>query len=65
MLTPVCEFVVKLPRTRVSELFESGEGKYFEMANRQMKEWFSLCGNSKLNWLELAKEAHEFTRSKA
>lgn len=64
MLTPVCEFVVKLPRTRVSELFESGEGKYFEMANRQMKEWFSMW-KQQAKLAELAKEAHEFTRSKA
>jgi hypothetical protein len=60
MLTPKRQFVVKLPKHRVLELLQSGHGVPFEMAGRQMKEWFVVKSNSKKLWRELAQEAHAF-----
>ncbi|WP_448254607.1 hypothetical protein [Ottowia oryzae] len=65
MLTPASEYVVKLPKKRVAGLVASGDGKFFEMANRQMKEWLALSEDSQMDWKQLAIEAYEFTRPKA
>ncbi len=56
--------VVKLPRQRVDDLVEAGEGVRFD-ANKgtPMKEWLSLDTESAPPWLSLAREALEFARS--
>ena len=36
------DLVVKIPRARVAELVESGEGQPFESGRRVMKEWVRL-----------------------
>jgi hypothetical protein len=53
--------VVKLPKVRVDELVESGDGVRFD-ANKgtPMKEWLSLDVESALDWEPLAREALSF-----
>lgn len=55
--------VVKLPKSRVDELIEVGEGVRFD-ANKgtPMKEWLSLDPASSLDWSALAREALAFVR---
>ena len=57
--------VVKLPAERVGELIEAGDGVRFD-ANKgtPMKEWLSLDPDSGRDWLELAREALDFARSR-
>ncbi|HEX4704857.1 MAG TPA: hypothetical protein VH352_22200, partial [Pseudonocardiaceae bacterium] len=57
--------VVKLPKTRVTELVAAGQGDHFD-ANKgtPMKEWLSLDPDSSLPWLPLAKEALTFVGSR-
>lgn len=53
--------VVKLPKARVDELVESGDGARFDAGKgTPMKEWLSLDPASTLPWLPLAREALEF-----
>jgi TfoX/Sxy family transcriptional regulator of competence genes len=60
------KFVAKLPKARVDELVASGAGVYFDPRRdgRVMKEWIELSG-AKPPWIELAREAHRFVKSKA
>jgi hypothetical protein len=53
--------VVKLPKARVDELVESGDGVRFD-ANKgtPMKEWLSLDADSTLDWERLTREALSF-----
>jgi hypothetical protein len=53
--------VVKLPKARVDELVNAGEGERFD-ANKgtPMKEWFSLDPASRLAWRPLSEEAFAF-----
>ena len=54
------EYVVKLPRARVSELVSAGVGVLFDPGHgRLMREWIALSGNDG-RWLELAKEARAY-----
>lgn len=57
------ELVLKLPKSRVDELVEAGEGRRFD-ANKgtPMKEWLALAPGSTMAWLPLAQEAHDFVR---
>jgi TfoX/Sxy family transcriptional regulator of competence genes len=60
------KLVLKLPRTRVDELVESGEGMHFDAGKgKPMREWFVLSLTSKKPWLPLANEAMAFVRSKS
>jgi hypothetical protein len=62
MLSSKREFVVKLPRGRVDELVESGEGRRFDLGRgRQMKEWLVIKA-ARADWTDLAKEACEFVK---
>jgi TfoX/Sxy family transcriptional regulator of competence genes len=58
--------VVKLSRARVTSLVASGQGKAYDPRHdgRLMREWLVLEHTSRLDWLTLADEALEFTRSK-
>ncbi len=57
--------VVKLPKVRVDELVEAGEGVRFD-ANKgtPMKEWLSLDPASRLAWQPLSEEAFAFVSRK-
>lgn len=62
MLSSKSEFVVKLPKERVDELVNKGEGKQFDPGHgKKMKEWV-VIPNGKTNWVELAKEACKFVK---
>lgn len=64
MVSSKGEFVVKLPRQRVDELVDSGEGTRFDPGHgRVMKEWLTVAAKSKLDWLALATEAMKFVGS--
>ena len=53
------ELVVKLPRKRVTELVESGQGRHFDAnKGRPMAEW--LVANPDCDWQQLAQEALSF-----
>jgi hypothetical protein len=55
--------VLKLPRSRVDELVEHGEGTRFDAGKgKPMREWFVLSPTSKKLWLPLAKEAVQFVK---
>jgi len=58
--------VVKLPRGRVDELVDAGEGVRFDpRGGRPMTEWLVLDPSAKLSWLPLAAEAMQFVAPKA
>jgi hypothetical protein len=53
--------VLKLPKARVDELVEAGEGERFDAGKgKPMREWFVLSPTSKKQWPALANEALEF-----
>jgi hypothetical protein len=53
--------VVKLPKARVDELVEAGEGERFDAGKgKPMREWFVLSPTSKKQWPPLANEALAF-----
>ena len=55
------ELVLKLPRARVDELVDGGDGTRFDAGKgKPMREWFVLSPTSKKQWLPLAQEAFEF-----
>ena len=57
--------VVKLPRGRVDELVESGDGTRFDPRHgRPMKEWLVLSASSGLGWLPLAAEGMQHVASR-
>jgi hypothetical protein len=54
--------VVKLPKDRVDEMVSRGHGTHFDPGHgRLMKEWV-VVGPGKLNWIDLAREAHRFVK---
>jgi hypothetical protein len=62
MMSSQEEFVVKLPRERVLELVEAGQGDYFDPGHgRLMNEWLVVKGRG-TDWLALAKEARAFVK---
>ena len=64
MLSSKGQFVVKLPRDRVTELIRLGKGQYFDTGrDRVMKEWLAVLGAPR-SWLGLAREAHRYAMSK-
>src|SRR5579864_3450049 len=57
--------VVKLPRGRVDQLVDEGEGTRFDAGKgRPMREWFVLSPASSRRWLPLAEEAMDFVKEK-
>jgi len=55
--------VLKLPRARVDELVEAGEGTRFDAGKgKPMREWFVLAPTSTRRWLPLAEEALDFVQ---
>ena len=55
--------VVKLPRARVAELIEVGEGLAFAPAGKVFKEWVALPEFDEARWTELIEESMEFVDS--
>lgn len=57
------ELVLKLPRARVDQLVESGEGTRFDAGKgKPMREWCVLSPASTRRWLPLAEEALNFVQ---
>jgi hypothetical protein len=65
MLTPRSEFVVKLPRQRVDQLIQSGDGHAFDAGKgRPMKEWLVIRSSSPVDWSSLTEEALAFVTTR-
>lgn len=57
------ELVLKLPRGRVDELVDAGEGTRFDAGKgKPMREWFVLSPTSKKQWQSLAHAALDFVK---
>ncbi len=54
------DLVVKLPKARVAELIESGEGAAFAPAGKVFREWVAVTGGSDEQWAELIEESIAF-----
>ncbi len=52
--------VVKLPKARVAELVESGEGAPFAPAGKVFREWVALSDGDEARWAELIEESIDF-----
>ena len=52
--------VVKLPKARVDELVESGEGLAFAPAGKVFKEWVAVPTFDEARWSELIEESIAF-----
>src|SRR5258708_29996214 len=67
MIASKDQFVVKLPKTRVDALVQDGVGGRFEPGpGRVMKEWLAIdAKRERVSWLDLAREAHQFVKTKA
>ena len=57
--------VVKLPKTRVTELIEQGTGQPFAPANRVFKEWLSVPKPDRRRWRLLLNERVSFAAKRA
>jgi hypothetical protein len=57
--------VVKLPRGRVEELVDAGEGAPFDPGHgRVMREWVTVPPAAGLQWIPLSEEARAFVASR-
>jgi hypothetical protein len=57
-------FVLKLPKDRVEELINSGEGKPYDPGNGKiMKEWVIIPIENSKKWIDLTSEAKIFAES--
>ena len=54
------DLVVKLPKARVSELIETGEGAAFAPAGKVFREWVAIGGGTDERWSALIEESIEF-----
>lgn len=54
--------VVKLPRQRVDELVEDGEGLQFAPAGKVFKEWVAIPAYDRDAWTELIEESISFVK---
>ena len=54
--------VVKLPRERVTELIDNGDGDPFAPAGKVFREWVSIPTVNRELWVTLLAEAVEFAR---
>jgi hypothetical protein len=59
-------YVVKLPKERVEELFDSGEGLPYDPGNGKiMKEWVIIPIEHSNKWINYASEAKQFAKTLA
>lgn len=57
--------VLKLPRPRVEELVEAGDGVPFDRGHgRVMREWVTVSPTTAAEWIPLAEEARTFVASR-
>ncbi|SRR6266568_3275518 len=57
------DLVLKLPRARVDQLVERGDGARFDAGKgKPMREWFVLSPTSSMRWPRLAQEALDFVK---
>lgn len=54
------DLVVKLPRDRVDELIEAGQGLAFAPAKKVFREWVQVPGRNEELWTGLLEEGLEF-----
>lgn len=54
------DLIVKLPKLRVAELIESGDGLPFAPAKKVFSEWVQVPARDEDLWTRLIDEAHEF-----
>ena len=54
--------VVKLPRQRVAELIETGDGEPFAPAGKVFREWVSIPAVDRGLWQQVLAEAVDFAR---
>lgn len=52
--------VVKLPRDRVDDLIEAGEGASFAPAGKVFREWVLVEAHDEQRWIELLRESVAF-----
>ena len=52
--------VVKLPKERVSEIIEAGDGESFAPAGKVFKEWLAVLELDEARWRQLLLESIEF-----
>jgi hypothetical protein len=55
--------VVKLPKSRVSELIAMGDGRPFAPAGKVFAEWLSVPAPDRRRWRGLLREGVEFAKS--
>jgi hypothetical protein len=58
------DLVVKLPRSRVGELIESGDGREFAPAGKVFREWVAISPVRTDQWASLIEESIEFVGNK-
>ncbi len=58
------DLVVKLPRTRVGELIESGDGREFAPAGKVFRGWVAVSPAGTDQWASLIEESIEFVGNK-
>jgi len=58
------DLIVKLPRTRVTNLIEAGHGDVLAPAGRTFKEWVLIKRRDKKTWVALMNESREFVAQK-
>ena len=59
-------FIVKLPKERVKDLLNSGEGKPYDPGNGKiMKEWVIIPEEQSDKWISFTSEAMEFAKKLA
>jgi hypothetical protein len=62
MMSSKGEFVVKLPKFRVDQLVDRGQGRRFDPGRgRLMREWL-VVESGTAQWVELAREAYRFVK---
>lgn len=54
------DLVVKLPRARVDELIEKGQGLAFAPAKKVFREWVQVPARDETLWTQLLDESFEF-----
>ncbi|OSC43127.1 hypothetical protein [Mycobacterium decipiens] len=59
------DLVVKLPRHRVEQLIEAGQGKPFAPAGRTFREWVLIDARDEVRWAALIDEARQFVSGRA
>jgi hypothetical protein len=60
------KYVLKMPKERVKELINSGEGEPYDPGNGKfMKEWVIIPEKFSEKWIDLATEAKAFAKTLA